>query len=179
MRIAPKPIAAYLTIFALLLWIAPAPALATSGDARLEGMLFGVDGRPAGNMRVHLIDEQGDDVAQVATTEEGLYSFRDLPAGQYSLGIENGSGQMAPVAAPPVDLGNGELARRDLKLMEADPGSMQSATQANYGLGQWWAGLTPAAKAWTVVAIVAVVAITASALSSETKASETEILGDE
>ena len=118
--------------------------------------MLGVDGRPAAEMRVHLIDGQGRDVAQAATSEDGLYSFKDLPSGEYSLGIENAEGQMAPVAAPPVRLGQGELARRDLKLMQADPAAVNAATAANYGMGTWWASLTPAAKAWTVVAIVAV-----------------------
>ena len=43
---------------------------------RLEGLLLGVDGRPATEMRVHLIDDQGRDLAQVATSEDGLYSFK-------------------------------------------------------------------------------------------------------
>ena len=37
---------------------------------------------------------------------------------------------------------------------------------ANYGLGSWWAGLSPAGKSWTIVAIVAVIGITAAAVSS-------------
>ena len=161
-----KSIVACTTLFALLLWIAPSPALA-SGGARLEGILLDVDGQPASEMTVHLIDGQGNDVAQVGLDDEGLYSFKALPPGDYSLGIENPAGQMAPVIAPAVSLADDELARRDLKMMQGDPASMNSATSPNYGLGSWWAGLAPAAKAWTIVAIVAVIAITAAAVSGD------------
>jgi len=160
-----KSIVACTTLVALLLWIAPSPALASSGGARIEGLLIGVDGQPASDMTVHLIDGQGNDVAQAGLDGEGLYSFKDLPPGDYSLGIENASGQMAPVLAPAVSLDDDQLARRDLKMMESDPASMTNATGANYGLGSWWAGLAPAAKAWTIVAIVAVIGITAAAVS--------------
>jgi hypothetical protein len=166
MRSPLKQTAASLTIFALILWIAPSPSVASSGTARLEGLLVGVDGHPATEMNVHLIDAQGQDVAQSATSDEGIYTFADLPPGEYSLGIENAEGQMAPVAAPPVKLGESELARRDLQLMEADPAQVNQAAVANYGIGQWWASLSPAAKAWSIVAIIAVVGITAAAVSS-------------
>jgi hypothetical protein len=166
-----RSIVASLTVFALLLWIAPSPALASGDGARLEGLLVGVDGRPASDMTVHLIDGQGNDVAQVGVSDEGLYSFQQLPPGEYSLGIENTEGQMAPVMAPAVNLSGDQLARRDLKLMQADPGAMPgtmtSGITPNYGMGTWWAGLSTAAKAWTIVAIVAVVGITAAALSSD------------
>ena len=113
MRSPFRNLAAVATVLALLTWVA-SPALADADGARLEGLLLGVDGRPATDMRVHLIDDEGRDLAQVATSDDGLYSFKDLPAGEYSLGIENAEGQMAPVAAPPVRVGQGELARRDL-----------------------------------------------------------------
>jgi len=169
---AVKSTVAYTTLFALLLWMAPLPALAQQGGARLEGLLVGIDGRPANDMTVHLIDGQGNDVAQAATSGDGLYSFQDLPPGNYSLGIENPAGQMAPVAAPPVKLGGDELARRDLQMLQSDPAAMSQATSANYGLGTWWAGLSGAAKAWTIVAIVAVVGITAAAVSSSEDSKE-------
>ena len=174
MRSSTRTLAAYLTLLALAVWIAPASALAAGGDARIEGLMVGLDGRPASGMTVHLIDAGGQDVAAATVDDEGAYSFRDLPSGEYSLGVENAQGQMAPVAAPPVKVKANELARRDLKLMEADPAAQSSATVANYGLGQWWAGLTPAAKAWTVVAIIAVGGITWSALDDDnTNASPT------
>ena len=156
---------ASLTVFALLLWIAPSPAMASGDGARLEGLLVGVDGRPASDMTVHLIDGQGNDVAQVAVSDEGVYSFQQLAPGEYSLGIENAEGQMAPVMAPAVNLSDAQLARRDVKLMQANPGPMTAGITPNYGAGAWWAGLSTAAKAWTIVAIVAVVGITAAALS--------------
>jgi hypothetical protein len=171
----PKPIVACTTVLALLLWIAPSPALASAGGARLEGLLIGVDGQPSSEMTVHLIDGQGNDVAQASLDDEGLYSFRDLPAGDYSLGIENADGQMAPVLAPAVSLSGDQLARRDLKMMQGDPNQMTPATGANYGLGTWWAGLSAAAKAWTIVAIVAVIGITAAAVSSEDDDEERDV----
>jgi len=165
-----RNLAAVATVFALLLWVA-SPVLAGADGARLEGLLLGVDGRPAAAMTVHLIDTPGRDLAQAATSDDGVYSFKDLPAGEYSLGVESPEGGMAPVAAPPVRLTSGELARRDLKLMQADAVSVNAATGANYGMGAWWASLTPAAKAWTVVAVLAVVGITAAALSTENEPS--------
>lgn len=165
-----RNLAAAATLLSLLVWVA-SPALAGADGARLEGLLLGTDGRPAAAMTVHLIDSRGQDLAQAATSDEGVYSFRDLPAGEYSLGIESPAGGMAPVAAPPVRLAPGELARRDLKLMQADAAAVNAATQANYGMGAWWASLTPAAKAWTVVAILAVTGITAAALGTENEPS--------
>ena len=102
MRTRVEATIACLTIFSMLLWIAPAPALAFDGGARLEGLLLDTSGMPAKGLKVHLIDADGKAMALASASQEGLYSFRDLPAGEYSLGIENGSGQMAPVAAPPV-----------------------------------------------------------------------------
>lgn len=161
-----RTLSAVATIFALFAWVV-SPALARGDGARLEGLLLGVDGRPAADMRVHLIDDQGSDLAQADTSEDGIYSFKDLPAGDYSLGIENAEGQMAPVAAPPVHLGQGELARRDLKLMEGNATAQLNATEDNGGLGIWWASLSPAAKVWTGVAILAVGVITWSALDED------------
>ena len=51
--------------------------------------------------------------------------------------------------------------------MQADPAAVNAATGANYGLGTWWASLTPAAKAWTTVALIAVVAITWAAFDED------------
>lgn len=167
MRSLTKSLISLFTVFSLLLWLAPAPALASGANGRIEGLLVGVDGRPAQDLKVHLIDGQGKAVAQSSLDGEGLYSFKDLPAGDYSLGIENAEGQMAPVAAPPIELGDAELARRDLKLMQADASTMNKATTANYGLGVWWAGLSPAAKTWTIVAIIAGLGITWSALDDD------------
>jgi hypothetical protein len=151
----------------MLLWIAPTQVAAFDGGARLEGLLLDTNGQPASGFKVHLIDAEGRILAMTDASEDGLYSFKSIPAGEYSLGIENLQGQVAPVAAPPVRLGESELARRDLKLLQADGATMDQAAQANYGLGMWWNGLTPAAKTWTVVAIVVVAAITWAAFDEE------------
>jgi hypothetical protein len=158
---------ASLTILAILLWIAPAPALASAGNGRLEGLLLDTNGEAASGFTVHLIDEDGNSLASADASDQGLYSFKDLPAGQYSLGIENREGQFAPVSSPPVRIGDDELARRDLKLLQADGALMNSAAEANYGLGMWWSGLTPAAKTWTVVAIVVIGGITWAAFDED------------
>lgn len=175
MRTRVEATIACLTILSMLLWIAPAPALAFEGGARLEGMLLDTSGMPATGYKVHLIDADGRAMALADASAEGLYSFRDLPAGEYSLGIENAAGQMAPVAAPPVSLGESELARRDLKLLQADGSTLNQAAQVNYGLGMWWNGLTPAAKTWTVVAIIVVAGITWAAFD-EDDVSPTEVV---
>ena len=101
MRPTVKSTAACVTILALMLWISPA-AIANDPVGRLEGLLVGVDGRPASGYTVHLIGEAGQQHSQSTADEQGLYSFRDLPAGNYALGIENTEGQIAPLAAPPV-----------------------------------------------------------------------------
>jgi predicted alpha/beta hydrolase len=163
---------ASLAILAMLIWIAPVPALALDGGSRLEGLLLDTDGRAAQGYSVHLIDADGQALARAQASEQGTYSFKDLPAGQYSLGIENGEGQFAPVAAPAIELGKNELARRDLKLLQADGETMNMAMEANYGLGMWWSGLTPAAKTWTVVALVVVGGITWAAFDEDSASAQ-------
>ena len=166
MRIRVRSIVTSVTILALLVWCSPAPVVAGDAGARLEGLLLDIDGRAANGFRVHLIDANGREVADAAANEEGLYSFRGLPSGEYSLGVENTQGQMAPLNGPPIRLGDGELARRDLKLLRADADATNLALGANYGLGIWWAGLTTAAKTWALVGTVLVVFIAANALDS-------------
>lgn len=154
-------------VVTLLTAMLPGVTIAGPLGARIEGRVLGVDGRPAAGHRVHLIDGGGRSVAQAATSNDGIYAFKDLAAGSYGLGIEGVDGQAAPVAAPAVKLGAGELGRRDIRLMQAEPGRIESATQANYGVGMWWAGLSPAAKAWTIIGVVVVVGVTAAALSDD------------
>jgi hypothetical protein len=156
-----------ITLLALLVWIAPAPALALEGDARLEGLLLDASGKAAAGFRVHLIDGEGQALASAEASEDGIYSFSDLPAGEYSLGIENREGQYAPVAAPAVRLAESELARRDIKLLRADGETLNMAAEANYGLGMWWSGLSPAAKTWTFVAILVAGGITWAAFDED------------
>jgi hypothetical protein len=132
-----------------------------------------IDGRAASEYRVHLIDSDGDDIRQAVTDPDGLYSFRDLPAGEYTVGVESPGGQVAPLYGPPIRLAEDELARRDLKLLQTDAGEMGRAAGSNYGLGVWWASLSTAAKIWVIVGGVVVVAITVAALDDEPSASPT------
>jgi hypothetical protein len=152
-----RSLAACATLVALLPWIAPPAALAGSAGsgARLEGLLLGLDGRAAVDHRVHLIDADGEDLAQSDVAEDGLYSFAGLPAGHYSLGVELPDGTFTPVAAPPVRLGRDGLARRDVKLLTTLEGDASNeALQANYGLGKWWNGLSTGGKVWTILGVL-------------------------
>lgn len=147
------------------------PTAANGPRARLEGLILTTNGRAASGHRVQLIDSQaGRVVGEATTSDDGLYAFRDLPAGSYALGIENPEGLAAPVAAPPVKLSNGQLARRDIKLMESSQEQVNQAATANYGLGIWWAGLSTPAKIWTIVGIVTAAWITYEALSDNDEA---------
>jgi hypothetical protein len=156
---------ARLVAVALLLALAPAPSAATG--SRLEGYVLGVDGRAADGYRIHLIDGEGRDVRQAPTSDEGIYRFRDLSAGAYSLGVENPEGRMAPVAAAPIRLGDDELARRDIKLVEADRDEREAVSRENNSFGVFWAGLSPAAKAWSVVGVFVILGVTIAALDDE------------
>lgn len=143
---------------------ASVPAPVAAGGARLEGYLLDVDARAATGYRVHLIDAEGRKVANSPTTEAGVYRFRDLAAGSYSLGVENAEGQLAPVAAPPLRIGADELARRDIKLVAAGEAERDAVVDANTSLGVMWAGLSPWARAWVVIGTFVVLGITVKAL---------------
>jgi hypothetical protein len=167
-----KPLAAYKTLFALLLWIAVPPTLADGGGGgRLTGLVLGLDGRAATGHRIHLVGAGGEDLAQSSVGEDGLYSFAGLGAGQYSLGVEMPDGSLAPVAAPPVRLGKNELARRDLKLVTADAEMTSEALQANHGVCQWWSDLSGLGKAWTIVGIIVAGWLIYDGLDDESQAS--------
>jgi len=158
-----------LSVAALLLTLAPPHA--SAAGARLEGYLLGVDGRAATGHRVHLIDREGHDVAQAPATDEGIYRFRDLTPGAYSVGIETPQGKFAPVVAAPVRLRADELARRDIKLMRA-PGTPQPVAGSgmqNQSAGVWWAGLSPGLKALTIIGGFVVVGLTIAALDSDSE----------
>ena len=158
-------IVARLTLLALVLALAPTSSEAAG--ARLEGYVLAVDGRAADGHRVHLIDDRGQDVAQVTTSDEGVYRFRDLPGGAYALGIESPEGRVAPVAAAPIRLGQDELARRDIKLVQADQDQRDTVGQENNSFGIFWAGLSPAAKAWSVIGVFVILGITIKALDDD------------
>jgi hypothetical protein len=157
-------VVARLTLVVLVLaWVAPAEA----AGARLEGYLLDVDGRAAPGFEIHLIDDEGQDVARAATSDEGLYRFRDLTSGSYSLGIEDPDGRIAPVAAPPVRLGSDELARRDIKLVQAGTAERERVGRENFSFGVFWAGLSPAAKAGSVIGTFVLLGLTIKALDDE------------
>ena len=155
MRTTWKSAVTYLTILALVVWFAPMGAFASESGGRLEGLIIGTDGRAATGSTIHLIDQQGD-VRQATTDDDGLYSFGDLPTGSYAVGIELPDGTIAPIASPPVRMRAGELARRDVKLLEADAGAVEQAAAANYSFGTWWAGLSGGAKAGVIIGFVLV-----------------------
>jgi len=163
-----KPLAGLM--IGLLLW-AVLPSLALAQSARLEGYLLDVDGRAANGYRVHLIDEQGADVAQSSASAQGVYSFRELAAGSYSIGIEDTEGRMAPVAAPPVALEKDGLARRDIKLIASEDPRRAQVGQQNESFGLFWAGLSPVVKAWSVVGVVIVLGLAIQSIDDESSSS--------
>ena len=159
-------------VLTLLLALPQAPLLAGSGGARLEGFLIDIDGRAAAGFRVHLIDSAGADIAQATTSDRGVYSFRELRPGRYSLGIENDQGQMSPVAAAPVRLTPDQLARRDIKLVRADENQNggEGVDAAGKGFGVYWAGLPTGVRAASVFGIFVILGLTLSALDDESNA---------
>lgn len=169
-----KVLVAGLTLVALALAGLPTRAASSGEDARLEGLVIGVDGRPAVGWQVQLVGEEGRSVATAAAGHDGLYAFAGLPAGEYTLGVESPAGAAAPVAAPPLRLAKGTLARRDVKLVETTVEGRDGLVQRNYGLGTWWAGLSTASKSWTIVGLVAVTAITVSAIDSSNDSNNNE-----
>ena len=163
--------AAASTLLALVLGLPQAPLRASAAGARLEGFLIDVDGRAASGFRVHLIDSLGVDVAQATTSGRGTYAFQQLPAGSYSLGVENTEGRIARVAAPPVRLGPDELARRDIKLMSADDAEFgDAAADTAGGFAIYWAGLPPVVRASSVVGVFVILGLTLRALDDEVNA---------
>lgn len=145
--------------------------LVASDLGRVEGLVAGVDGRPADGYQIHLVAERGSDRRTVAVDATGSYSIRELPAGRYALAVETPDGTVTPVASAPLRLGRGQLARRDLKLVENDPNAPIQLGSPAYGFGTWWAGLTGGAKAWSVIALVVVAGVTANALDSDEESS--------
>jgi len=139
------------TVFGLLLLVS-SPGAAASPGARLEGMLLGVDGRPAAGHHVVLVDGAGDDVDATVTDADGVYSFRGLAAGEYGVVVEGPEGGLGGLAGEPLRLEDGQLARQDLRLLEADDAST-AQMKANYGLKQRYAGMSTAEKSWLWVVV--------------------------
>jgi hypothetical protein len=157
----------HLTVVALLL-LGVSPAIhATAAGARLEGLLLAGDGRPAKDFTVHLIGSDGEVLARSTTSDEGVYSFKELEPGEYGLGIESPDGMMAAVAAPPLRLGQGELSRRDLKLVEASQEDIDRALEENPSIGMAYAGWSRAGRIWFWIAIVVGLGIGIAALDDE------------
>ncbi len=156
-----------------LLVASTSPALAASDDARLEGLVMSLDGRPATGYQVHLIDDSGAERGHAAVDEGGSYTLDGISPGRYAFALQTPDGRFAAVDAPPVRVRDGHLVRRDFKLVERDPADPANLAQPAYGFGTWWAGLPVTGKVWTVVAVVVFLGFTAEALSSdETTASE-------
>lgn len=135
-----------------------------AGSSRLEGRVVGMDGRAVRGYTLHLIDGGGRDVRQATTAGDGLYTFAEIADGSYALAVENPDGLVAVVDAPPVRLTGRALARRDVRLAQADPSRLDSAIAANPSVGLWWAGLSPASKAWTIVGVAFLAILTFSAI---------------
>ena len=154
-------------VVALVCWALPSPVAAATNSARLEGQVVGIDGRPADGFQVHLIDSTGSEVARAETDRRGVYSFEEVEAGSYGLGVGDPDGQLAPVSGPPIDLDQGQLARRDLKLVQTDEPRRQDLSGINPSVGTWWAGLSTPAKTWTIVAIVVAAWFTYEALKGD------------
>ena len=160
MRHSFRSVLSLATVLCLLLATSQLSTVVAGTGARLEGILVGVDGRPAPGHRVHLIGGDGDALGTATTADNGLYAFHDLAAGDYALMIEGPGGQMGALAGPPLRLGDNELARRDLKLLEAGPETIDSTLAANYGLKARYASMSTAEQVWTWVVIVLVGGLT-------------------
>jgi hypothetical protein len=155
------------TLVALAATLLPATARAGQPGATLEGLILGSDGRAGAGYRVHLIDREGRVVARATASASGHYTFEGVAGGEYALGIESAEGLMAPVAAPPVRVGRDGLVRRDIKLIGASPEQQAAAGTGSYSVGMWWAGLSTASKAWTIVGVVVITGITVAALTDD------------
>ncbi len=157
-------------LLALVLWLVPTGVRA-DGAAVLEGLVLDVDGRPAVGYRVHLIGDEGRAVADALTSEDGLYAFAEVPSGRYSMGIETPEGDRAPVLAPPMRVARNQLARRDLKLVQADEATLNRATTTNSSLGLWFRELGPGGRIGLGIALAAIVYTIVEALDDDSSAS--------
>jgi len=140
-----------MTVMGLLLSTAQIDVAASAG-ARLEGVLVGVDGRPAADHRVTLVDGGGAEVGTTRTDDDGVYSFRGLAEGDYGVMVEGPSGELGGSPGESLRLGGDQLARHDMRLMEADA-ETAAMLQANYGVKQNYAGMTIAEKTWLWVVV--------------------------
>ena len=150
-----RSVAARLTVLSLLVSLVPVAALASEPLARVEGLVVGADGHPPPGSTVYLFDAQGRTRASSTVAEDGRYSLRDLAPGEYGMGVRTADGSVAPVSSPPLRLSRGELARRDLKLVQGDRATLDRALTANYGFGSWFNSLGGGEKAGLIIGFVA------------------------
>ena len=158
---------AELVIATLVIATAPIPALADERGARLEGLVVDAQGRPAAGATVYLFDDAGATRGEAVAAHDGVYSLPNLAAGHYGMSVRTAEGIVAPVAAAPVRVADGELVRRDLKLVEADAAAVDRALAANYSFGSWFGGLTGAEKAGVIVGFIAVGALIYTAFDDD------------
>jgi hypothetical protein len=162
-----KTLATRVVILALLLYVAPFSALAAGPSAHLEGLVIDPDGRRSAGATVYLFDREGTTMAEAVADRDGIYSIADLPAGEYGMGVQTVNGVVAPVAAPPIRLSDGQLARRDLKLVQADDDAVDKALTANYGFGSWFGGLNAGEKTGLIIGFVALAYLIYEAFNDE------------
>lgn len=166
MRRTIRLVAARVTIVSLLLYLVPISTLAAGSGARVEGLVIDFDGRPAEASTVYLIDRDGQPRAQVGTDQDGMYSFVDVAAGEYGMGVQTADGVAAPVSGPPLRLDDGQLVRRDVKLVEADAQMVQQTSGMNYA-GGWWSNMSGGEKVGAAIGIIVFIALVIEAFSSE------------
>lgn len=171
-----KSSVAFAATLALILTTIPAVSAADLG-ARLEGRVVGSEGAPVAGYSVHLIEPDGDAIETAVTDDAGLYTFAGLPSGEYGLGVTTPSGEAAPVIDSEVKLGERQLARRDIRMMQGDA-SQHMNFQTSGGLGYWWAGLAPAAKAGLIVGVIAIVGYGISELDDDDEPAATPTGGN-
>jgi hypothetical protein len=150
-----RSLAARLAIVSLSFSLVPMSALASETGARVEGLVIDADGEASAGATVYLFDARGETRVTSAVSDGGRYSLRDVPPGEYGMGLRTVDGTVAPVSAPPVRVARGELVRRDLKLVQADPAAFDRALVANPSFGSWFHGLGGGEKAGLIIGFVA------------------------
>jgi hypothetical protein len=153
-RIARRALSTVLGL-GLLAAAVPAPAFASADPARLEGLVIGIDGRPAAGHAVVLVDDTGRVVERSTSNDDGLYRFEPVAPGDYGIGLELPDGTAVPVPAADGRLRAGELARRDIRLLRTEQPMQLAPGKTHSGLVLWWVGLSPAAKTALIVGAAA------------------------
>ncbi len=137
----------------VLLSFLPVPAFASGDTGRFEGRVTAPDGRPAAGYSVLLVDLEGEVVARQATSVQGTFRFDGVPTGTYGLGVEDGSGQIAPVIGSPASLPSGASVRRDVKLLRNEGNAKRRQGAFGPRSESWWSRLTRTQKIATLVGI--------------------------